>query len=245
MKINAQKMLVFLFSDESDSFAGNYQHLRYLFPDLSETGLRSVIYALKKEDLILVERSAKETSFILSPKGRVVLKKLFPVLGSQSSELGATSSCLVFGLAPSHDPHFRNLRQILLQRGFIPVNKGVYLSFQTIPSSVVELLTEKYFSAVYFFSIEKWLIENQFLLLQEKYQLYDIKESLSGISREIQALIENKYAFSQRNHQRNLKIFSVYDRIFLLIQRRELGLMPVNETSTDAARLIFEFHTLF
>ncbi len=62
MKINAQKMLVFLFSDKSGAFAGNYQHLRYLFPDLSETGLRSVIYALKKDDLVLVERSGKKSA---------------------------------------------------------------------------------------------------------------------------------------------------------------------------------------
>jgi hypothetical protein len=255
MKINTQKLLLFLYEPQGKvRFEGIYAHLRYLFPDLTAEGRRSLIHHLKKQYLIDVQKKGRETIFQLTPYGRSQGEILFPILTREensskiSMDKGNQSfqgNVILFFSAPTQDPHFRFLRKLLEEEGAHSINRGMYLFIQPVPEHVLTLCKKKYFSSVFIFSIAKWELDNHFLLLKSESHIDDFSSSLSGIGKEMSLLTEKKIGFSVSNHQHNLRVFSLFERLFLLFLQKESNFYLQNATTLSFSGFLSQFHQLF
>jgi hypothetical protein len=216
MKINTQKMLLLLFSDEN--LAVNYTHLGYLWPELSPSGRRSLVSLLVKKRIIeptLDMEDPNKAYFHLTEFGKREAARIYGgILGTSLSE---TPYCLLLLEAPDHDPNFLLLKKRIAQFGAIPANSKAYLFLSKPTEELLSLLEKKYFYQTAVFQIGEWRGGDLKQLIQKNSASKDALYSLSGISRQVGELIHMEIPYFIANHQSYFDIFSAYDRFFSLL----------------------------
>ncbi len=217
MKINTRKLLLFLYKeDETQQNIITYDHLFYLWNDLSAGGSRSLIHHLQKAKLIQAVKVNGEVGFTLTLVGKQVIAHHYTLEGIPLRE--EKDECLLILLAsPPSDPQFRFLLQKVKAEGSM-IKKGIYLLRQ--PSSqLISLCKEKYYNSVVLTAIKEWVVGDPQLVGQTHLLVQSVNESLSGISTQITRLIDMKNSFSSLNHQEKMVIFSAFDRLVLIFDQ--------------------------
>lgn len=218
LKPTTQKLLAFLFDSESN-FYGNYHHLRYLLPHLTDAGRRSLVSYAFSQAWIEKERVGVETRFRLTSHGQQALSQKIAFLTKEMIDWQGEWSLVVFLSPPKHDRQFRYLRLLLTDLGVAALTRGVYLLPGQGNSRLKSELYASYRQSVCVFNLSEWNFGDERSLISEKYQLVELLESYSGVSKQIDQLLKTKKAFSSLNDQSKKEIFSVFNRLYSLIQK--------------------------
>jgi hypothetical protein len=217
MKINTRKLLLFLYKeDESEQNIITYDHLFYLWKELSAGGMRSLIHHLQGQKLIQGVTVKGERGFQITQIGKQVIA--FHYRLQDTANLDKEKQQLLILLSPpSSDPQFRFLLSRVKISGLM-IKKGVYL-LPLVTPDLTSLCKEKYYNSVLLTTIEQWRIGDPSLLGQTDLFLQSITDSLSGISTELNQVIGESNPYSLLNHQQKIVIFSAFDRLLLIFDQ--------------------------
>jgi hypothetical protein len=245
MKITTQKILLFFHAGGGEEFWLSNSEFENLLPQLTNEGRRSLLYLLKKNHFLKSRKIDKTLLFSITPKGLATLKRLFPFIFLEGDGVPQQQACVIFLHPPAADPHFRQLRKHLLELGSHALQRGIFLFSQGVPETLLVELQENYFDSILVLSIHDWLIKNKYLFIDDEKHFVDVKNTLSGISREVMSLTEKNILFSSRNHQHNLAIHSSFERIFLLLLSEAKTFSLSAELKAELQIILKELKTLF
>lgn len=218
MKANTQRLLTWLyFTDEAVPVTASYQQIEQVLPAMSAGGRRSLIHYLTKKLLIRTERIAGQSLISLTSHGQSALEAYFPALDRQRQQWQGEWSVVIFKSGPKGDPHFRYLRQLLLDNHAFNVSRGVYLYPGTLPPQVIDDCQKIYIGAVLILSSQKWIFGDEQTTVNDNYSLLDLVEVYSGISTEINQLLTMKSNQKGLIEKSTQKIYSVFDRFFNIL----------------------------
>lgn len=214
MKINTQKLLLFLYSDlNSSSIRVNSDDLKIVTPQLSDGGRRSLVHLLNKNGLIHVEKTLGKTFVCITRRGVKALESRFPALSRKWDDWQGNWDCIVFIRAPKSDGQFRYLRSLLISEGSISISRGAYICPFSFSQKVIDECNRSYFDSILMFSVGEWKIASIRKLVIEKYSLIDLADSYSGISKDVSRLLVNSNNQKTPMEKNKDKINLVYDRL--------------------------------
>ncbi len=215
MKTTSKKILFFLSRPHHrELLLLRPDQLQRLVPELSDSGFRSLLSVLKKQRLIVAEQIGDKTWLRLSDAGVQALRQELPVLEVSLSPWQGSWSCLVFTEAPASDKQFRFLRELLLKKRAIPLSRGVYLYPGEYPESVLTECRQRYRTHVTIFSVAEWLLGDDRQLIIEKYALLDVAQTYSGISTEIDRLINKENRYESMSDPQKKHFLSLFNRLY-------------------------------
>jgi DNA-binding transcriptional regulator PaaX len=215
MKATSRKLLFSLARfHKKEPLLVTLEQCQGILPGLSSSGLRSLLNHLKKQQHVSQERLTTQSRYRLTELGLSALSLEMPVFNPLTAEWNGRWSALVLQEAPRQDKQFRYLREFLLKKGSLPLTRGVYLYPGDFPESVMAECRERYPQAVMVFSVSEWLHGDERSFITEKYALLDLAQSYSGISNEIDRLINTKKSYGELNHQDKKYLFSLFDRLY-------------------------------
>lgn len=218
MKETSLKLLTLLYTrgNFSEVFT-NYEQLSLLLPELTRSGVRSLVSLLKKRGLITTERLDNQTMVFITNAGTKTVEDQIPAFFFTDGQVVSEWSCLVFLKAPKRDPEFRYLRSLLLDHHAVGLTRGVYLYPGSFPAKIKEECHELYTLSVIIMQA-KTLVQGDLRTIFSQHQpLADIAQSYSGISSEINSLLKPKKDYSDLNDQQKKHIFSVFNRFFKIV----------------------------
>ncbi len=226
MKMNARKLL-FSFSRprQRELLPVTMEQCQYLLPTLSSSGLRSLLFLLKKQGLMTAEALGGITYWRVTDLGVQALTQDLPVLSFSEGTWDGTWACLVFKEAPSQDKQFRYLRELLIKRGALSLTRGVFLHPDHFSEEILRECQDRYRTSVTIFNVKEWVHGDDRSLIIERYALLDLAQAYSGISTEVERLINRKRVYSELTHQEKKHLFSLFDRLYL-IAVDDRGLLP-------------------
>lgn len=244
MRENTQKLLIWLFPlTEEEELAITYDELSWLLPELTPGGRRSLIHHLAEKRLVRTDVSSGQTLISSTTHGVEAVRREFPVFRQQDG-VDSGWSMLVFIQAPKSDPHFRYLRNLLLDNQAIALRRGVYLYPGELPSKILDVCRELYVGAVNVFQIDKWVFGDEKMMLDEQTMLSDMSQIYSGISKEINQLLIDLKDKKRLTRKEREHIFSVFARLYENLQR-DFGLLPTYQPqSPGGAELLSRLRSL-
>lgn len=194
MRKNTTQILLALYG--KDQSTGEFQFYPYsylydMFPDISHGGMRSIVFHLIQQRAITRLKKGRTTYVQLTTLGVQLVNHYYPVLSQTKSRKSQSEAVLCILLnAPKHDKGFVQLRKILIDREFIRVNQGVYISERAISTDLHSILMREYHSSVSLCKIKEFLIGDYDTLLQPNFSSSHNLEHLSGIGKSIDQLID-------------------------------------------------------
>lgn len=230
MKDNAKKIMLLSYAPQTPQpLPITYQHLKLFLPHLTGSGLRSLVAALKRDGHIEVERVVDQTLIRLTNQGRQEVEAQFPFFRHQDAEDSQTAAAsasdggiswatLIFLQAPPGDQQFRYLRSLLVKYRAISLIRGVYLYPFHFPPLVMDECRSRYSDSVVIGQLQKWSIGDDRAIAINHFHVLDLIQSYSGISKDIDRLIERKKLFRELNHQEKNLLCSLFDRWYSNIQ---------------------------
>ena len=246
MKQNTQKLLTWLYSPLGEqSHSINYQQLELILPDMTAGGRRSLVHYLTQKLLIRTERINDQVYISLTPHGVDALVAQFPVFNQAWQQWQGEWSVLIFQSGPQGDPHFRYLRQLLLDNHAFSLSRGVYLYPREFPSQVMSVCKEMYVGSVIVVAASEWLFGDERSIVNHQYLLLDLVEIYSGISKEINQLLEVKNNQKRLTKKSRLQIYSVFDRLFNILGQDPGFLRYYYPDTSDVQVMLGELHSMF
>jgi len=251
MKDNAKKIMLLSYEPANlKPLSLTYEHLKLFLPHLTGSGLRSLIVALKRTGYLEVERVVDVTSIRLTNRGRQEVESNFPFLLNQASGSGGPSTensvdaeipwaTLIFLQSPPGDLQFRYLRSLLVKYRAINLARGVYIYPFHFPSAVIDECSSRYSDAVVIGHLQKWLIGDDRQIAINHFHILDLIQSYSGISRDIDRLIERKKLFRELNNQEKKLLSSLFNRWYSNIQE-DYGLIPFYFPHVNDGRVLLK-----
>ncbi|MBT3249410.1 MAG: hypothetical protein HN846_03210 [Candidatus Pacebacteria bacterium] len=246
MKQNTQKLLTWLYwpaSDEPHSI--DYQQLELILPEMTAGGRRSLIHYLIKKLLIRSERIDDKTHISLTSHGADALLAQFQVFNQSWQEWQGEWSVLIFRSGPKGDPHFRYLRQLLLDEHAFSLSRGVYLYPGELPPQIANTIKKMYVGSVIVVVTHQWSFGDERSIVNQQYMLLDLLEVYSGISREINQLLELKNNKKGLTKKSRLQIYSVFDRLFNVLSQDPGFLQYYYSDVPTAVVLLKQLHSMF
>lgn len=245
MKINARKLLVWLYSSDSKNpLWSSYSELAQLLPDLTQAGLRSLVNLLAKGNKILVERVSGRARIGLTKGGYEELENLFPALSRKRSGWAGQWSCLLFLDAPASDKNFRYLRYLLIKEKAFQLSRGVYLYPDNFPERVLDVCRELYQLSVVVFGLKNWVLGEERKILVEKLQLLDLLENYSGVSNELDSMLGKIKDENELSEKDKKQLFSVFTRLFSIVEIDEGFLEHYFPDENNCKKLLKKLHFL-
>ena len=244
MKTNTQKLLTWLYSPPNQSHSIDYQQLELVLPEMTPGGRRSLVHYLTQKLLIRTERINDQTNISLTSHGVAALVAQFPAFNQARQQWQGEWSVLIFQRGPKGDPHFRYLRQLLLDNHAFSLSRGVYLYPGALPSQVTNVCQEMYVGSVTVVAASNWLFGDERSLVNEQYLLLDLVEIYSGISKEINQLLELKNNQKRLTKKARLQIYSVFDRLFNVLAQDPGFLNYYYPDTSSAAVLLTQLHSI-
>lgn len=218
MKSNSHKLLLWLYSENiQQPMVTQYDQLRLIVPDVTTAGLRSLVRNLVKQHLVQTDFVAQHTYIQLTRHGLDRLKGEFPALGWHDRAWSGQWSCLVFLQAPDSDPGFRYLRTLLLGEQAVQLGRGVYLSPEKFSDKVMTTCRELYVGAVAVFTISEWQFGDERSEVVHNFSLSAVAEAYSGISSEVNQLLQYKQNQKSSDDAFKQLFSSVFDRFYLTL----------------------------
>jgi DNA-binding transcriptional regulator PaaX len=225
MKENAKRTLLFLHKETLyPYFLASAELLRVATPELTQEGQRSLLTLLVNRKYIAVENLLDVRQYRLTTTGLQALKTALPALQRTDTDWSGRWTCLVFKEALKGDAQFRYLRSLLVKYQSVNLSRGVYLYPDHFPVPITTEIEKRYQSNVSLFEIGKWLSDDERQIAIENYQLSDLVKSYSGISSEIERLINAKMVGNKLNHQDKMQLSSLFSRLYE-IMISDMGLL--------------------
>ncbi|MFA6814548.1 MAG: hypothetical protein GX943_00430 [Candidatus Pacebacteria bacterium] len=219
MKDNTRKILLFLYptaeSDQSkpdDQILLNFVQLRFLLPDLSSSGFKSLLFYLEKKQYLLKHLINEEQQYSLTNYGRGQLEEQFPALSIARRNWHGDWTMIVFLQAIRTDQNFRYLRSFLLKNGCFALNRGIFLYPGQLNDLVLAELNGRYRQGVMVYKLGDCIVGDEQIVIGQKIALNDSLRVYSGISKELDELIEIIGSTKKLRDQSKLDFYSIYDR---------------------------------
>lgn len=243
VKSSTLKLLAFLYNPLSvgatEVLFRSYEQLSYVLPELSAAGRRSLVAHAVKQGWVRTEMVGGSTRICLSSFGASLSKQSFPAFNEPTH---SWYLCIASN-PPKGDNSFRFLRSLLVKRCAAQLTRAVYLlSSGSVDQSLLDELLVSYRTSVVIVAVGKWVFGDEREVLLRHFALSDMKEVVSGISREVEQLLRIKNSFSELNDQQKLHLFSVFTRLYELLSK-EMGLCSVlypNETTFQEQWHVFQ-----
>lgn len=219
MKQNTQRILLALYYDVTAAQVHRVavDRLQWLTPDITDGGFRSLLYVLKKQKLITVQKALGVSRASITHHGLKQLEAEFPALNSKWDSWTGNWDCMVFLEAPSFDKQFRYLRNLILSERALPLSRGVYLAADGFSQKVIEECENSYLEHVSVFSVGEWKIAAEAEIISSYYGLSDVAEAYSGISKEVSALTNLFDTKKSMLKKQKKQIHLVYDRVTAIL----------------------------
>ena len=213
MKSNSRSLLLLLYptSASQDLFVTT-KKARFLLPDMTAGGVRSLLHYLEKENYLSSERLVSETRYYLTEAGKRKLEQLFPALDPEWASYDGTWHCIVFQTAPKGDPQFRYLRSQVIKEKALQLSRGVKCVPRAFSDDFVSLCSKIYAQSVALFSVSKWELGFERGVITRKLALSDIATTYSGVSSEIDELLASREQKRTLTDQQKKQFLSVFDR---------------------------------
>ncbi len=245
MKLTSQKILLSLYSPTGSQNEGlTISFFSLLLPELSNSGLRSLLYILEKRKSIAAEKIDLVTYYYLTKKGEEDLITLFPALKNRSNQ-ELKWQCIVFKSAPKGDEQFRYLRSILVQSNAFVLSRGAYAQPGGFSKKILDLCHSLYLDSLFLFTVEEWQLGIERSVITRNFGLADLASSYSGVSRELMSLLAEIERGTRLSSQQKLMLFTAFDR-FRELLKEDVGLLPYFFSQTKSAiELQEQFHQLF
>lgn len=217
IKENTKRTLVWLFpAGEAERWLTKAR-ISLVIPDLTEAGLRSLIYTLEKKQLILSQKSAGEISYGLTSIGKALIET--EIAGLKASSQAATDwSVLVFLQAPASDRNFRYLRLSLLQHRWQTLARGVFIYPGQPSESIMLTIQRLYARAVLIMGVADWKWGDIRLVIGQATNSGQLNDIYSGISRELDGLISEVISENELNQQAKSQFLSVFNRLYTALK---------------------------
>lgn len=186
-------------------------------PDLSESGLRSLLSQLRKRKWVTLDTVGVDRYLAITSYGISEIVAHFPALSDQIDTWEGEWKLLVFLTSPSFDPQFRFLRHFLLQYHFGQLSRGVYLYPFQLPPEVVHQLSF-YPGSVVVVATKEWQVGDERSTMGSLFSLTDLCNSLSGISKEVNELLAINTGKKELMSQNRDSFYVVFDRLLSILE---------------------------
>lgn len=214
IKKNAQKLLLTLYTPQGQRpVTLPADRLRYLVPDMSDGGYRSLILFLERKNLLYREKVFGSVSLGITEVGRSTLITLFPALDRTWLTWQEEWMVLVFLEAPKSDPNFRYLRQLLLAEKSLVLSRGVYLAAGSFSNRILIETKQLYSQSVAIVSADRWYLGLERPLIVRYYDLTSRAEVYSGVSKEISRLLVVASAAKKLTDHQKTRLSSILERL--------------------------------
>ncbi len=243
LKPNTYKLLAFLYSPDNEFFATS-QQINQILPELSASGRRSLLSYLVTQKIISSERRGMETWFRSTRDGERLLEEAFPCFQSAMRRWDGTLVLVVFLDPPKGDGEFRYLRNFLVTHWAIAISRGIYAWPMSLFEQYQRQLESIYRSSVLVITNGNWLIGDQRSFLQHRFAINELVISYSGISKEINQLLKLKKSISSFSDQQKLNLYSVFHRLYSLIQKDSGLHYHYFPQVVDPVKLLTQLHFL-
>jgi len=217
MKENTKLLLVWLSSSQPETRWVEYAEIKTLLSGLSDSGIKSLLFLLKKNQLISLERFNEKLHASLTSHGKRSLESEFPAFSERLSMWRGEWSVIIFLKPPVGDKNFRFLRKKLLSLHFLPLSRGVFLYPGDIPENVTSLCDQLYREAALVLKTKEWVFGDELETIGLKSGISDTRESYSSISKEIDELIVKIDTTKGLMEGDREQILSVFYRLYLIM----------------------------
>jgi DNA-binding transcriptional regulator PaaX len=244
LKPNTYKLFTFLYSPDTEFFATS-QQIQKILPELSESGRRSLLSYLTKQNLISSEKRGTQAWFRLTHDGERQLEEVFPAFQTAMRQWNGDLVLVVFLDPPKGDGEFRYLRNFLVSHWSTAVSRGIYIWPQAMFEQYQRQLEPIYRSSLLVIKNGDWIMGDQRSFLQRHFAINDLVISYSGISKEIVQLLKLKKTVSSFSDQQKLTLYSVFHRLYSLIQKDSGLHFYYFPQVVDPLKLLTQLHFLF
>ncbi len=191
----------------------SYTQIEILLSDLTEAGRQSLLRLLENKDLLFTDKLRGQLNASISSYGQSQLEAQFPVLKQATNPWQGTWSMIVFLESPPADDSFRYLRSLLLKEHCFALKRGVYLHPGQLSVHVMELLQTTYRNAVIIVQFDNWEFGDDRKIIGQKTNLMGLVDIYSGISTELNNMLNKKLSCKTLTSQQKKAIYSVYHRL--------------------------------
>lgn len=241
LKPNSKKLLMWLYP--AGGIARRrvaYSQIEVLLSDLTEAGRHSLIRVLHDKQLLFSDDLEGQLHLTISSHGQAELEANFPALKMKQDDWKGDWSMILFLQSPQSDKNFRYLRSLLLNNHCFALKRGVYLRAGELPDSILKTLRGTYTKAAAVVRFNQWEFGEERIIIGQQTNLQDTIDIYSGISIEVNKLLNNFVQFNSMNIQRKNAFNSIFDRLYAALEI-DLGLIPkFFEDITDGVDLLHQ-----
>jgi hypothetical protein len=206
MKQNSQKILLLGYGSASVPFSMYREAVKTILPNISDAGVVSLLQYLRKKQYLYLDAYTGLVS--LTQQGIKVVEGLFPAFNQKSGLV-----VLFFLKPPKHDPQFRTLRRILIAKHVKQITRGVYAAQGQLHAEVSLTLERLYSGHIIAVTVKDWLFGDEKSILASVFDEKAFYRTYSGISRDINGLIDilkDKKTLTEQNKEKIHSVFSLF-----------------------------------
>lgn len=215
MKKNAQKILLCLYTySRSERVLFSTSQIRLAVPNMSDGGYRSLLLMMQRNGWVSKESLPGMQYLSITDQGREALKRVLPALNPKWKQWKGEWHAMTFIQAPSSDPQFRYLRQLVIADNAIPLTRGVYLAAGGFSQEILSVCSTLYASSVTVFSVNTWEFGDDRPIIVKYYDLTSVASVYSSISTSIDGLLGILNVGKSRTDQHKVVISTTIDRLW-------------------------------
>jgi len=224
MKKTSQKLLLLLYNQDSQSpLRLAVTQVRWLLPELSLAGQRSLVYLLEKKGMIELNRLGETTWLNLTVQGKKALEAEFRALDSFWNNWTGEWTELVFLHSPKGDRQFRYLRQLALKAGALPLTRAVYLWPTGLTGRLLQVCQQLYSRSILSVELGAVAIGDLRPIIIKYYSLAERYTVYSSISRQINLLLNAISLKNELSIKEKTQFNLILEKIILVLAD-DLGL---------------------
>ncbi len=216
MKPNSKRILLWLYNCGENFRRDDYSHIAYLVPNLSYEGRRSLLNILRLKKYINVEKFGNKKYISLTSFGQDYVEKNFLFLNKQRQKWRGKWLMIIMISSNGNKSIFKGLRTSLMRIGCISLERGIYMYPGDFDYALENIVKKKFKSSIIILSLENWVFGDERLFIINKFNLINLLNDYSEISKEIDKLLiktKNKEKLNDRHLKR---IFALYSQLFSL-----------------------------
>lgn len=248
MKENSKKIILWLYREQNMK---NYfekpvlvKSLKSVLPQIKDTTFRSLLNLLSKDGLIDTQKIDGKSYVSITDLGIKTANLLFPALSEVEGGWQGSWECLVFTTAPKGDKQFRFLRKKLLDVGAIAITRGVYLMPNGFSKDFIDLCLKLYKHSVLVFGLSEFVIGINKSHILEKYSIADINNSYSGISRELEVVLNKSLNKKTLIEQSKNTMLSIFDRYYQVLSEDSGFVQYFFQSKKSAKNILLDINSL-
>lgn len=233
LKSNTKQLLILLYSQTKAKRSLPIEYIKYLWPELSPAGRKSLCRYLKDKQLISIEKTEDREVIKITDFGKTAIELAMPNLKLFWGNWRGCWLGIFLVNSPVSDPEFRRLRTFLKKNGSFALTRAVYLCPDVNQNQIQRALIGKYQNCVYVWQLGSLIFGDQKILLTERESAQDELIIYSKISKEINNLLDKKNSKKRLTDREIIKIFHIFNRLFDFLENSS-GLFLFCDGKTDS-----------